>query len=89
MSALVDRCVEEVLLQGHCLLRDCFPSAAVEACAEAFLPLLAEGSRRQSPEPGHPPLEAHEQTPMLLGLFYQALPEEERCLLRRLERTPG
>jgi hypothetical protein len=42
MSEYVDRCVEEVLKQGHCLIRNCFPAAAVEACRAGFLPLLAE-----------------------------------------------
>ena len=46
MPADIDRCVEEVLTRGHCLLENQFPRDAVEACRAGFLPLLEEVAGR-------------------------------------------
>ena len=46
MKIDIDKCVEEILDVGHCILRGHFPRKEIEECRKAFLPLLEEVAAR-------------------------------------------
>ena len=46
MAIDIDKCVAEVLEQGHCILPGHFPRPAIDECHRAFLPLLADVASR-------------------------------------------
>ena len=46
MSVDIEEKVEEILVEGFCILQDQFPIPAIEACNEAFAPILQRLCRR-------------------------------------------
>ena len=53
MSVDIQEKAEEILVDGFCILRDQFPKSAIEACNEAFAPILRDyvAETCREPEP--------------------------------------
>ena len=70
MSVDIQEKVEQILVDGFCILRNQFPRSAIEDCNEAFALILRDYVVEHADNPNRGP-----------ARHYIALPFERRCII--------